>query len=237
MCQYSGMVSDEYAKQNFLIRSEQSIILVSPHRQAARDAAACFLRRPEAIRVNLQQLKVFRETIRCKFNVTEAANAVFASQSGISLLIGRALTGEMGFITHSIGIAGAVALGFASYFLEPYRRILLGVFGGLLLGLSLSVVFGFEGHILGLVLPIIGAVIGGFVVPRFFDMFVVVASASSGAAMIVSGLHLLFPAMGLLDGTGGFLLGRLLTVILGVIGIVWQFNNIARWTSSQQQPS
>jgi LysR family cys regulon transcriptional activator len=48
-----------------------------------------------AIRVNLQQLKVFRETIRCKFNVTEAANAVFASQSGISKQI-RDLEEELG---------------------------------------------------------------------------------------------------------------------------------------------
>jgi hypothetical protein len=34
------MVSDEYAKQNFLIRSELIVILVSPDQQAARDAAA-----------------------------------------------------------------------------------------------------------------------------------------------------------------------------------------------------
>ena len=45
--------------------------------------------------MNLQQLKVFRETIRCKFNVTEAANAVFASQSGISKQI-RDLEEELG---------------------------------------------------------------------------------------------------------------------------------------------
>jgi LysR family cys regulon transcriptional activator len=45
--------------------------------------------------VNLQQLKVFRETIRCKFNVTEAANAVLASQSGVSKQI-RDLEEELG---------------------------------------------------------------------------------------------------------------------------------------------
>jgi LysR family cys regulon transcriptional activator len=45
--------------------------------------------------VNLQQLKVFRETVRCKFNVTEAANVVFASQSGISKQI-RDLEEELG---------------------------------------------------------------------------------------------------------------------------------------------
>lgn len=158
----------------------------------------------------------------------------------IGLYIGRALTGEMGFITHGIAVAGAIGLALASYFLEPYRRILLGVSGGLLLGLALSEALGLEGRVLGSVLGIIGAVTGGIVVPRFFDMFIVVASASAGAAMIVSGVHLLFPTIGLLNGTGGFVLGRLLVLVLGLIGIFWQFSNIAKWARSgviESEPS
>ena len=154
----------------------------------------------------------------------------------IGLLIGKSLTGEVGLVAHGLGIAGAIALGLASYFLEPYRRILLGVSGGLLLGLALSAAFGLDGRLLGGVLPIIGAVVGGVVVPRFFDLFVVVATASSGAAMIVSGMHLLFPGVGLFDTAGGMFIARLLIMILGVIGIVWQFNNIAKWAQAAQVP-
>lgn len=44
----------------------------------------------------------------------------------IGLMLGRWLTGDVGAIAIVLGIAGAVLLGAASYFLEPYRRLLLG---------------------------------------------------------------------------------------------------------------
>jgi len=34
--------------------------------------------------MNFQQLRIIRETVRCNFNLTEAANALFTSQSGVS---------------------------------------------------------------------------------------------------------------------------------------------------------
>jgi hypothetical protein len=49
--------------------------------------------------------------------------------TGIALLLGKSLTGAVGTIAITLGIVGAVLLGIASYFLEPYRRILLGVSG------------------------------------------------------------------------------------------------------------
>lgn len=45
--------------------------------------------------MNLQQLRIIRETVRANFNVTEAANAIFASQSGVSKQI-RDLEDELG---------------------------------------------------------------------------------------------------------------------------------------------
>lgn len=45
--------------------------------------------------MNLQQLRIIRETVRANFNVTEAANAMFASQSGVSKQI-RDLEEELG---------------------------------------------------------------------------------------------------------------------------------------------
>jgi len=45
--------------------------------------------------MNLQQLRILRETIRCNFNVTEVANSIYASQSGVSKQI-RDLEVELG---------------------------------------------------------------------------------------------------------------------------------------------
>ena len=45
--------------------------------------------------MNLHQLRIIRETVRSNFNVTDAANAIFASQSGVSKHI-RDLEEELG---------------------------------------------------------------------------------------------------------------------------------------------
>jgi len=45
--------------------------------------------------VNFQQLKIIREAARCEFNLTEVANALFTSQSGVSRHI-RDLEDELG---------------------------------------------------------------------------------------------------------------------------------------------
>jgi hypothetical protein len=44
-----------------------------------------------------------------------------------------------------LGIAGAFILDVASYVLEPYRRVLLGVSGGILFGFSVATAFGLDG--------------------------------------------------------------------------------------------
>lgn len=51
--------------------------------------------RHESTAMNLQQLRIIRETVRAKFNVTEAANTIYASQSGLSKQI-RDLEEELG---------------------------------------------------------------------------------------------------------------------------------------------
>lgn len=48
----------------------------------------------------------------------------------VGLLLGRAFTGDVGTTAIVLGISGALILGAASYVLEPYRRVLLGVSGG-----------------------------------------------------------------------------------------------------------
>ena len=45
----------------------------------------------------------------------------------VGLLLGRAFTGGVGTTAIVLGLASAFILGAASYILEPYRRVLLGV--------------------------------------------------------------------------------------------------------------
>ena len=157
----------------------------------------------------------------------------------IGLLLGRWLTGAVGATAIVLGIAGAVLLGLLSYALEPYRRVLLGISGGVLIGLSIAALFGLDGWLggfFGLILAAVCGVIGGFIVPYFFDSFVVAASAIGGASMVMAGAHLIMPNVGLFDHAGGGFLPRLLALILAVVGVGWQLSNIAKWVQSPLLP-
>jgi hypothetical protein len=157
----------------------------------------------------------------------------------IGLLLGRWLTGGVEMVAILLGIALAIVLAVLSFTLHPYRRVLLGLSGGFLLGLSIAAVFGLEsglGGFLGILLAVACAVIGAILVPRYMDTFIVIASAASGAAMIVGGAHLLFPGIGLFDVTTGTVMARLLTVVLTLIGIGWQYSNITKWIHPEPMP-
>jgi hypothetical protein len=150
----------------------------------------------------------------------------------IGILLGRAFTGDVGTVAIVLGIAGALLLGVASYVLEPYRRILLGVSGGILFGLSVAAAFGLDGWLggfFGRILALVCGVIGGLLVPRFFDLFVIGASAVSGAALVMTGANHIFAGVGLFDRAAGGVLPSLVTIILAVAGVVWQRSNIAKW--------
>jgi hypothetical protein len=154
----------------------------------------------------------------------------------IGLILGQWLTGDIGLLAIILGIVGAVILFGAAYFLEPYRRVLLGLSAGALVGLSIASFFGldhFVGGVLGAVLAVVGAIIGAILVPRYFDAFVIVASAFGGAAMVMAGAHWLFPGVGLFDRAAGGFMPALLTIVLSAVGIGWQFKNIAAWVRSQ----
>jgi hypothetical protein len=150
----------------------------------------------------------------------------------VGLLLGRSLTGEMGTMSIVFGIVGAVVLGAASYFLEPYRRIMIGAFGGVLFGISIATAFGFEswlGSLVSWLLALLCGVIGSVLVPRFFNLFIVCATAISGAAIAMTGANHLFPGVGLFDRVNGGVLPAILVLVLAVTGVVWQRTNIAKW--------
>lgn len=150
----------------------------------------------------------------------------------IGLMLGRWLTGAVGAIAIVLGIAGAVLLGAASYFLEPYRRLLLGASAGVLFGLSMATAFNLDtvlGAFLAGILILLCGVAGAAFVARFFNAFVVGASAISGATMAVAGVHHLLPSLGLFDLASGDFLPRALTLLLAVLGVIWQAQNIGKW--------
>src|SRR6202166_3698526 len=150
----------------------------------------------------------------------------------VGLLLSRAFTGDVGTTAIVLGIAGAFILGAASYFLEPYRRVLLGVSGGILFGLSVAAAFGLDGWLggfFGRVLALVCGAVGGLLVPRFFYLFFFGASAVSGAAMVMTGANHILPGVGLFDRAAGGVLPSLATIILAVAGVSWQRSNIAKW--------
>jgi hypothetical protein len=150
----------------------------------------------------------------------------------IGLLVGKSLTGTVGATAIILGIAGAILFGAASYFLEPYRRILLGVSGGMLLGLSLAALMGLDGRLggfFGTILALICGLIGGFIVPRYFDSLIIAASAFGGAVLAMAGANLILPGVGLFDRAAGGVVPALITLALAIAGVSWQLSNIAKW--------
>jgi hypothetical protein len=150
----------------------------------------------------------------------------------IGLLLGRSLTGDVGTLAVVLGIVGAVILGSAAYFLEPYRRILLGVSAGVLVGLSLAAALDLDtllGAVLARLLVLACGIVGGILVPIFFNAFVIGATAFSGAVLAVAGAHHIFPDVGAFDVRAGGPLPAVLVVGLALLGIVWQSKNIATW--------
>ena len=150
----------------------------------------------------------------------------------IGLLLGRSLTGDVGPTAIVLGILCALLLAGAAYSIEPYRRILLGISGGALVGLALASAVNLDstsGGFLGVALAVIGGVIGANVVPKYFDMFIIGATAFSGAALVMVGANLLLPGVGLFDRAAGGIVPALMTMGLTVVGIGWQFRNIAKW--------
>lgn len=151
----------------------------------------------------------------------------------VGLLLGRWMTGDFGVIAFTLGLAAAVGAAGAAYVLEPYRRALAGFMGGAVLALTIlsvlrldRLVSGFS----GIAVAAVGGLAGAAVAQRYFDLFIIAASAFGGAALIVTGGQLLLPA---LVGSSGSFLPALLTAILGIFGLRWQLGNIASWVPAQ----
>lgn len=161
---------------------------------------------------------------------------------GVGIWLGAAITGNsvesLNLIELIFGVVGGVIFAGAAYFLEPFRRILIGIGLGGLLGGVLAGAFGWTG-ILGVLVMVGGAVIGAIIVLALFDPFVIGASAFGGAGLVMDGIYLLVPSLDFLNRSqvqdGGFI-PILIWLVLGSIGLGWQFMNLQKWAAMAPAP-
>jgi hypothetical protein len=150
----------------------------------------------------------------------------------LGLALGSWLTGSTGVAAVVLATICALAFALMAFFLEPLRRILLGLSAGALLGVAIGDMLGLSKLIGGAHTPIIafiGALIGGLLVPMLFRQFVVLASAFSGATLVVNGAAFILPGSQIFDYASGRFLPTMLVTLLGLIGMAWQIRNIETW--------
>jgi hypothetical protein len=156
----------------------------------------------------------------------------------VGFFIGAWMTGGGGgwfanTLTWTLAIVGAALFAGLAYQFEPFRRVLAGLIMGFSLGSLLAVAFG-GGIFFTILFGGIGALIFAVLVPLFFDPMIIVGSAFSGAALVMDGLLLILPFLGLfLDRTNSFTQGGFLAItiylVLGVLGLAWQLSNLRKW--------
>ena len=154
---------------------------------------------------------------------------------GVGYWFGSLLTsapeGEMSFVKLIFGFGGAVLFAGGAYFFEPFRRILIGIGLGSLLGGLIAGALGLTGFF-GVAIMIVGAVIGAGLTLRVFDAFIVVSSAFGGAGLAMDGVHLIFRSLDLLDRTAiseGAAAPLIVWLVAGAMAMGWQFMNLERW--------
>ena len=155
---------------------------------------------------------------------------------GVGYWFGSLLTGappgDANLVKLLFAIGGAVLFGGSAYFLEPFRRILIGIGLGSLVGGLIASAIGLTGF-LGTVIMIAAGVIGALITLAVFDPYIVIASAFGGAGLAMDGLHLIFRSVGILDRTAiadGAMLPLVVWIVAGAVGMGWQFRNIERWS-------
>ncbi len=146
-------------------------------------------------------------------------------------LVTGAAEGEMSLIKLLFGLGGGVFFAGAAHFIEPFRRILIGIGLGSLIGGLIASAIGLTG-IVGTIIMIVGAVIGAGITLAAFDKFIIVASAFGGAGLAMDGLHLILRNIDVLDRTAGGLIPILIWVFVGTLAMSWQLMNLAKWVKS-----
>ena len=161
--------------------------------------------------------------------------------AGVGYWLGSFLTstlpGEMSFIKLLFAIGGGLMFAGSAYFLESFRRILIGIGLGSLIGGLIASALGLTGF-LGSIIMLVAAVIGAGITLAVFDGFIIITSALGGAGLAMDGVHLIFRSLGFVDRTSigdGAIAPLVIWMVLGAAATAWQFTNIERWTRNVQR--
>lgn len=156
---------------------------------------------------------------------------------GVGYWLGSLITstppGEMSVVKALFAGSGAILFAAGAHFFESFRRILIGIGLGSLLGALIASALGLTGFF-GIVIMAIAAVLGAFVTLAVFDTFIVVASALGGAGLVMDGIHLLLSSWTMFDRSSiaeGAMVPLVIWVVAAAIAMGWQFMNIEEWTS------
>ena len=147
------------------------------------------------------------------------------------------LPGEMSLVKFLFAIGGALVFASSAYFLEGFRRILIGIGLGSLLGGLIAGALGLTGF-LGSLIMLVAAVIGAGITLAVFDGFIIIASALGGAGLAMDGVYLIFRSLGIVDRSSiadGAIAPLVIWMVLGAAATAWQFTNIERWTRNVQR--
>ena len=157
---------------------------------------------------------------------------------GVGYWLGSLLTsvapGEFSLIKLFFACGGAVLFAFAAHVLEQYRRILVGIGLGSLLGGLIASALGLTGFF-GVIIMVAAGVAGALMTLAVFDTFIIIMTALGGSGLVMDGLHLIMPSLNAFDraaiGQGGFV-PLMIWAALAAIAIGWQYSNIDRWVTN-----
>jgi hypothetical protein len=131
-----------------------------------------------------------------------------------------------GWLPFILAVAGGIGCALLAHLLEPVRRVLIGIQVGALLGFAVAGALGL-GPVLAIVVALVGAAVGGLLIRTVFDQVIVIASAISGAALVMDGASLIFPGLTILNRgaivSNGRWVALLIWVALAAAGVAWQF--------------
>jgi len=129
--------------------------------------------------------------------------------------------------------AGALILGGLAWFLWSLAIYVAGALFGLSFGSSLADLLGTEGFMYVAII-VLCIIIGGGIALGLRKPVVILATAFSGASMLIYSAEILAPALfsSLIGDARPLLFGIWLG--LGLIGSVWQFSQSAEWRSSTE---
>lgn len=149
----------------------------------------------------------------------------------LGALLTNAAPAEMSLIKLIVAIAIGVFFFLSAYILEPFRRILIGIGLGSLVGGFIASAIGLVGF-LGVIVMFFGAVLGALITLAVYDIFIIIASSFGGAGLFMYGLYHIFQSSTLFyigNIEHGSVIPLIIWLVASAVAIGWQFANMERW--------